>query len=59
MPTRSCAAALQQNVDKGELDVAMQASSTHVTQEETKEKPATKDHGEKKTWHEGNVKHQG
>ena len=52
-------AALQQNVDKGELDVAMQASSTHVTQEETKEKPATKDHGEKKTWHEGNVKHQG
>lgn len=48
-------------MDKGELDVATQASSTHVTQEETKEKPATKDHGdgEKKTWHEGNVKHQG
>ena len=53
-------AALQQNVDKYELDAATEASSTRrVTQEETKEKQATKDLGEKKTRHEGNVKHQG
>jgi hypothetical protein len=51
-PRRSCACSRR----RGELDVATEA---RVTQEETKENPAIKVHGEKKTRHEGNVNHQG
>jgi hypothetical protein len=37
----------------------VEVNSGLMTQEKTKEKPAVKDHGKKKTQHEGNVKHQG